>query len=133
MRRGYQHHYFFGKKKDAPVITLFSAPNYCGKGNLAAYARTMGDEFDIVQFDQAKNKPNLGKQAENAFSYYMVDISVWTDEFLYWLFTYLDEMTEEETSELQRSLPAAEYGLDDENLKYYRIVTNESLKHVKVE
>ena len=37
IRHGYQHHYFFGKKREAPVTTIFSAPNYCGKGNRGAY------------------------------------------------------------------------------------------------
>ena len=62
----------------------------------------------------------------------MVDIGVWTDEFLYWLFDYLNEMTEEETNTIQRSLT----GVSEENLsptlnqKYYRLVTTQSRNYV---
>ena len=48
----------FGKKKHAPVITIFSAPNYCGKGNEAAYIFSEGEKpLEIMQFKEAKNKP----------------------------------------------------------------------------
>ena len=85
---GYQKHYFNGKHKEAPVTTLFSAPNYCGKGNMAAYALTDEYSFEITQFKDYKNKPYLGVKV-NAFSYYMVNISVWLDEFIYQLFESL--------------------------------------------
>ena len=57
MRHGYQKHYLFGKKREAPVITVFSAPNYCGKGNMGAYGLTEGENLKLTQFKEAKSKP----------------------------------------------------------------------------
>ena len=104
MRLGFQKHYFFGKNQEAPVTTIFSAPNYCGKGNQGAYIYTEGESLEINQFDEAKNKPYFLKGNANAFSYYMIDLSIWIDEFLYVLFDHLNKITpEEETKNPQLS------------------------------
>ena len=35
------------------------------------------------------------RNGENVFSYYMVDLSVWVDEFLYVLFDHLERLDKE--------------------------------------
>ena len=82
----------FGRKKHAPVITIFSAPNYCGKGNRGAYIFSEGERpLEIMQFNESKNKPYLLKGTHNVFTYYMVDIAVWIEEFLFVLFDWFAE------------------------------------------
>ena len=82
----------FGKKKQAPVITIFSAPNYCGKGNEAAYIFSEGEKpLEIMQFTEAKNKPYFMNSSKNVFTYYMVDIAVWVEEFIYVMFDWFEE------------------------------------------
>jgi len=36
------------------------------------------------------NKPFIGDFKENTFTHFLVDMSVWIDEFLYQLFDYLE-------------------------------------------
>lgn len=91
---GFQKHYLNGKKKAAPVTTLFSAPNYCGKGNMGAYALTDEHNFEISQFKWNRNSPHLGGK-QNAFDYFMIDISAWVDEFVYELFYWADTIDAE--------------------------------------
>jgi len=54
----------------------------------------------------------------------MVDIGVWIDEFLYWLFEHLNTMNEKESKSLQRSISKLSEETDQE--KYYHIVTMQS-------
>lgn len=126
VRLGYQKHRMFGKKKEAPVTTLFSAPNYCGKGNLGAYALTSGDSFEITQFDQEQNKPYLGKGTENAFAYFMVDVSAWLDEFIYVLFDYLEYMDQDKSKVLERC--STRVSIDDKERQYFDKVSQACLQ-----
>ena len=48
--------------------------------------------MEIVQFKEAHDKPFLLKDGANVFSYYMVDLAVWLDEFLYVLFDHLENV-----------------------------------------
>ena len=90
------------------MTTIFSAPNYCGKGNKAAYIGTKEDgKMEIMQFGEATDKPFVLRNNDNVFSYYMVDLSIWVDEFLYVLFDHLEKLEKEDYNKkkiLSRSL-----------------------------
>ena len=105
-------------------MTLFSAPNYCGKGNLAAYVRTYDENFNIHQFDVSETNPKFGKSADNAFAYFMVDISIWVDEFIYQLFEYINDLNDNEVETFERSLTETVKSLNagDEDKKYVDLV-----------
>lgn len=79
------------------MTTIFSAPDYCGKGNLGAYISTMqGDrELRFTQFKPSSETVYLLPKSQNVFEYFMIDISVWIDEFLYVLFTFLSQIKNE--------------------------------------
>ena len=124
VRQGYKWHHFFGKNKDPPVLTLFSAPNYSGKGNLAAYVITQGDDFDITQFDVSKKYLRMDMKIQNAFAYFLTDISVWVDEFLYCLFEHLNTMKADQVLNLQRSLTKMSNSKEEKN--YFRQVKHQS-------
>ena len=129
VRLGYQHHYLFGKKREPPVTTIFSAPNYCGKGNRAAYIKTEADgQLEIIQFNEAPDKPLVLRNNDNVFSYYMVDLAVWLDEFLFVLFDHVEKL-ELDTSREKRVLTRSMSKLSEceEEKKYYEKVTAESI------
>lgn len=46
----------------------------------------------ITQFNEAPGKPFLLKDNNNVFSYYMVDLAVWVDEFIYVLFDHISKV-----------------------------------------
>ena len=111
------------------MTTIFSAPNYCGKGNKGAYIGTGEDgKLEITQFGEATNKPCVLRNNDNVFSYYMVDLSVWVDEFLYVLFSHLDKVETDDSKKkiLTRSL--SKVSDNEEEKQYYdRVVSNASL------
>ena len=54
-QRGYKFHQWNGTEEFPPVITIFSAPNYCGThDNQAAVLISKGDNVDIKTFVEKK-------------------------------------------------------------------------------
>ena len=57
-KKGYKQHFWNGPDEFPPVITVFSAPNYCGAvGNNAAVFICDGEEVDLKAFTEKKEKP----------------------------------------------------------------------------
>lgn len=71
------------------------------------------------------------RNGENVFSYYMVDLSVWVDEFLYVLFDHLDRLDKEpQDGDKKKRILTRSYSKIsecEEEKQYYDKVSNASL------
>ena len=57
---GYKFHMWNGEEEFPPVITVFSAPNYCGTHeNKAGILISQGDEINVRVFKERQDKPYL--------------------------------------------------------------------------
>ena len=63
----------------------------------------------------------MGKNAENAFAWYLVELSVFTDEFLYQLFEAMYEIDDNEAAEL----PSV--SCKEQDKKYFKRVSYNSM------
>ena len=85
-KRGYKEHRWNGADEFPPVITVFSAPNYCGDhDNLGAVFITDGDTYKIQKFEEHENKPYVlpTYPLMNAFEYFHGDLMGNLLDFLY--------------------------------------------------
>ena len=72
---GYKFHMWNGEEEFPPVITVFSAPNYCGThDNKAGILISEDDEIDVRVFKERQDKPyNLMNNPQlDAFSFFHV-------------------------------------------------------------
>ena len=76
--KGYKMHSWNGKDNFPPVITVFSAPNYCGiHGNEGAVLITKGSDFDVKTFTENNNQPFLIPDYNpfvDGFTYFHADL-----------------------------------------------------------
>ena len=67
---GYKFHTWDGPNEFPPVITVFSAPDYCGSDNDAAVMISDGETVDVRTFAVRQDKPFVLPDREDAFSYF---------------------------------------------------------------
>ena len=75
-----------GPEEDPPVITVFSAPNYCGThDNFGAVIVSAGTTIDIKTFTEKENQPFLLPEYPlmNAFEFFNDDVTGYVYDFLY--------------------------------------------------
>ena len=74
-----------GEDKPAPVITIFSAPNYSKSENYAAILKTDGNGLNVHHYDEAEDKPFLLPSVPklDAFRFFHDDIFTYSGDFLY--------------------------------------------------
>ena len=81
---GYKFHMWNGEEEFPPVITVFSAPNYCGThDNKAGILISEDDEIDVRVFKERQDKPyNLMNNPQlDAFSFFHVELFSHTIDF----------------------------------------------------
>ena len=79
-------HLWNGEEEFPPVITVFSAPNYCGTHeNRAGILITDGEDIDVQVYTEKKNKPYLlpNQPRANAFAYFHEEIVAFALNKLY--------------------------------------------------
>lgn len=67
---GYKFHAWNGPEDFPPVITVFSAPDYCSGGNEAAVLISEGEKVDVRTFSVRKDKPYILHDRQDAFSFF---------------------------------------------------------------
>ena len=70
-------HLWNGEDEFPPVITVFSAPNYCGThGNTAGIIISEGEDVDVRVFTEKPDQPYLlpNQPKLNAFAYFHEEI-----------------------------------------------------------
>ena len=67
---GYKFHAWNGPEDFPPVITVFSAPDYCTGGNEAAVLISEGEKVDVRTFSVRKDKPYILHDRQDAFSFF---------------------------------------------------------------
>ena len=85
-QQGYKQHFWNGPDEFPPVITVFSAPNYCGTyGNNAAIFVSDGEEVDIKAFTEKTDRPFTLPEYPlmDAFRFFHDDLTGYTLDFLY--------------------------------------------------
>ena len=80
-------HRWNGEEKFAPVITVFSAPNYCGTyENKAAVLVSEEQNIDILSFNEVEDQPYLlplDYPKTDAFTFLHADLMAYSLDFLY--------------------------------------------------
>ena len=79
-------HLWNGEDKFPPIITIFSAPNYCGTHeNRAGILVTEGEDIDVQVYTERKNKPYLLPTTPrlDAFAYFHEEIVAFALDKLY--------------------------------------------------
>ena len=86
-QRGYKFHQWNGAEEFPPVITIFSAPNYCGThDNQAAVLISKGEDVDIRTFTERKTVPYTLPDDEplsDAFTFFHDGLCGHVLDFLY--------------------------------------------------
>ena len=85
-QEGYKMHLWNGEEEFPPVITVFSAPNYCGTyENRAGIIISEGEEIDIKVFTEKANKPYLlpNQPRVDAFTFFHEEIVAFALNQLY--------------------------------------------------
>ena len=67
---GYKFHAWNGPDEFPPVITVFSAPDYCSGANEAAVLISEGEKVDVRTFTVRKDKPFILHDRQDAFSFF---------------------------------------------------------------
>ena len=84
---GYKFHFWNGDDEFPPVVTIFSAPNYCGyHENQAAVIVSQNEDFKLKTFFDDKNAPYTLPDDDpliDAFSFFNDELCGWVLEFLY--------------------------------------------------
>ena len=80
-------HMWNGEEEFPPVITVFSAPNYCGSyENKAAVIVSEGEGIDVRSFKEKTNKPYILPSEfprMNAFTFYHDELMANVLDFMY--------------------------------------------------
>ena len=79
-------HYWNGVEEFPPVITVFSAPNYCGDyGNTAAVFVSEGENYTFKSFTESSHKPFVlpSYPLMDAFAFFNDDLNGHVLDFLY--------------------------------------------------
>ena len=71
---GYKFHAWNGPEDFPPVITVFSAPDYCSGGNEAAVLISEGEKVDVRTFSVRKDKPYILTDRQDAFSFFQAHL-----------------------------------------------------------
>ena len=85
-KNGYKQHCWNGPEEFPPVITIFSAPNYCGTyGNKAAIFISEGEDVDIKSFSAKEDRPFLLPEHPlmDAFTFFHDDVTGYALAFLF--------------------------------------------------